>query len=125
MIFLLMFGTLIIALLTSFLIIQFFKTPIKKILFRIINDDLYTAWHKYMLFAIYVVGVSSGVQIWKLERYLNPNTVNPETTEYIQLNLARWVLEMYRALIGTLTGLAWLLLVFFIICLVIIAFKKR
>jgi hypothetical protein len=78
-----------------------------------------------MLFAIYVVGVSSGVQIWKLERYLNPNTVNPETTEYIQLNLARWVLEMYRALIGTLTGLAWLLLVFFIICLVIIAFKKR
>ncbi len=125
MIYLLMIGTFAIALFTSFIVAAFFNKPIKGILKRIINEDLFIAWHKYMIFAIYVVGVSSGVNIWNLERYLNPEYYSPDKTEILNLNMARWILEMYRAIIGSLSGLAWLLLAFFIICLVIIAFKKN
>jgi hypothetical protein len=63
-----------------------------------------------------VVGISSGVRIWQLERYITP--INREGTDVIVLNLERWILEVYRTVIGSLQGIAWLLLVFFIFALI-------
>ena len=34
------------------------------------------------------------------------------------LNTDRWVLEVYRTVIGTLQGIAWLLLIFFVFALI-------
>src|SRR5262249_18980690 len=86
------------------------------ILRRIISDEISQAWAKYIKFAIYVVGVSSGVRIWELERYITP----PQYTaaQVIELTRDRWILEVYRTIIGALQGIAWLLLVFFIFSLI-------
>lgn len=62
-----------------------------------------------------VVGVSGGVRIWELEKYI---TARADEAEPIVLNLDRWVLEVYRTLIGTLQSAAWLLLVFFVFALI-------
>ena len=65
MFFLLLAATLGVALLTSAVVVTFFRKPIRQILDRIIGESIAEGWQRFLLFAIYVVGVSSGVQIWK------------------------------------------------------------
>jgi hypothetical protein len=101
--------TFLIAFAVSTIVARFFREPLDKILSRIIADDISKAWSKYLIFAIYVTGISSGVRIWAIEKYV---------TESTSLTGQRWVLEVYHTIIGTLQGIAWMLLVFFVFALV-------
>ena len=108
--------TFVISWVVAFIVVLVFGKPIDNILRRIIADEISQAWLKYLKFAIYVVGVSSGVRIWELEKYITP----PQTkdAQVIELTSERWVLEVYRTIIEALQGIAWLLLVFFIFALI-------
>ena len=108
--------TFLISFVVSGIVVRMFGKPIDRILRRIIADEISQAWVKYLKFAIYVVGISSGVRIWSLERYITPQQF--EQGQIIQLTTDRWVLEVYRTIIGSLQGFAWLLLVFFIFALI-------
>ncbi len=107
--------TFAIALATSLTIIRLFRSSIQSILDRVVSPELSGAWHRYLDFAVVVVGVSGGVRIWELEKYITARTLE---TDAIVLNSDRWVLEVYRTLIGTMQSAAWLLLVFFIFALI-------
>ena len=107
--------TLLIALATSLLVIRLFDRLIRKILDRVVAAELSEAWNRYLSFAVVVVGVSGGVRIWSLEKYITART---DDGEPIVLNADRWILEVYRTLIGTLQSVAWILLVFFIFALI-------
>ena len=104
--------TFLVAIGVSFLVVRLFAGPIDGILKRIVADDISFAWLKYMKFAIYVVGISKGVRVWELERYITPAR-SDEKAQILQLTEERWVLEIYRTIIETLQGIAWMLLVFF------------
>lgn len=106
--------TLLIALATSLLVLRLFDRLIRKILDRVVAAELSEAWNRYLSFAVVVVGVSGGVRIWSLEKYITART---DDGEPIVLNADRWILEVYRTLIGTLQSVAWILLVFFIFAL--------
>lgn len=108
--------TFVIALAVSSIVVLIFAGPINAILARIISDQISRAWSKYLKFAIYVTGISSGVRIWELEKYITEPRF--EGSKIIKLNAERWVLELYRTIIGTLQGIAWMLLVFFVFALV-------
>jgi len=108
--------TFVIALVVSSIVVLMFAKPIDGILQRIISDPISQAWTKYVKFAIYVVGISSGVRIWELERFITPAQF--KGAEILQLTRDRWVLELYRTIIESLQGVAWLLLVFFAVALV-------
>lgn len=108
--------TFAIAIAVSSIIVRVFKKPIDKILVRIISDEINRAWSKYLMFAIYITGISSGVRVWDLEKYITKPML--EHAEIVQLTTERWVLEVYRTVIGTLQGIAWMLLVFFIFALI-------
>src|SRR5688572_22528841 len=96
---------------------RFFDIPIRRILGHIVAEDITYAWSKYIWFAIFVVGISSGVRVWELERYITP--IDPSRgMEALSLTRDRWVLEVYRTIIGSLQGIAWLLLVFFVFALI-------
>lgn len=110
--------TFVIAFLVSLIVMKIFSSPIEKILNRIITDDISSAWSKYLKFAIYVVGISSGVRIWELNKYITPQITKDGATEIIELTTDRWVLEIYGTIIGTLQGIAWMLLVFFLFALI-------
>ena len=111
--------TFLISLLVSFITARIFNQPLKSILERIIPEAISAAWLKYLHFAIYVVGISNGVKIWELEKYISPQVLGEEGAEIIlSLNPNRWALEIYRTVIGTLSGIAVMLLVFFIFALV-------
>jgi ABC-type transport system involved in multi-copper enzyme maturation permease subunit len=112
----LLITTFMIAFIVSTIVVLLFARPINKILDRIISDQISRAWSKYLKFAIYVTGISSGVRIWNLEQYITKPQY--QGSEIVQLNAERWVFEVYRTIIGTLQGVAWMLLVFFIFALV-------
>jgi len=109
--------TFVVAVAVSFLVVRLFASSIDNILKRIIADDISSAWLKYMKFAIYVVGISKGVRVWELERYITPARFD-EKARVLELTQERWVLEIYRTIIETLQGIAWLLLVFFVFALI-------
>jgi len=107
--------TFAIALAVSYIVVKMFSDPIDNILKRIISDEISVEWVKYLKFAVYVVGISSGVRIHQLERYIT--AIRPKD-EIIALTTDRWVIEIYRTIIGTLGGIAWMLLVFFVFALI-------
>ncbi len=80
-----------IAFVVSSIVVLVFARPIDKILVRIIADEISRAWSKYLKFAIYVTGISSGVRIWELEKYITEPRY--EGSKIIELNPERWVLE--------------------------------
>jgi hypothetical protein len=111
----LLVANFIVSFIVCFIIAQIFKSPINKIMQRLIAEDIYITWGKYMTFAIYVVGISGGVRIWDLEKYITPSSTD---TTIVELTYERWVLEIYRTIIGTLQSNAWMLLLFFIFTLI-------
>ena len=113
----LFFVTLLAAAAVSLAVMWLFTKPIDGVLRRIIPDEISAAWSKYMKFAILVVGVSSGVQLRDLEKYINP-TLGGREIQSASLSFDRWIFELYRAAIETLQGIAWMLLVFFAFALI-------
>ena len=100
--------TFILALVVSFAVMKIFSNSINQIL----------AWAKYTKFAGMVVGTSSGIRIYDMEKYITPLTYSDnEKKIVIELTQERWVLEIYRTIIETLQGLAWMMLVFFMVAL--------
>lgn len=107
--------TFLVSLTASYVVVRIFEKPIEGILERIIADRISTAWLKYMKFAIYVVGISGGVRIYQLEKYITPRH---KEAAPILLNADRWTLEIYRTLISTLQSIAWMFLIFFVFALI-------
>ena len=99
----------------SFIVARMFEEPLNRILERIVSPALSSAWLKYLTFAIYVVGISGGVRIQQLERFITPayRKENP-----LVLTRDRWILEIYGTIIEALKAIAWMLLVFFIFALI-------
>jgi hypothetical protein len=70
--------TFAVAIAVALLVSRMFTQPIDMILKRIIADAISAAWLKYMKFAILVVGISSGVRIYELEKYIVPARFDKE-----------------------------------------------
>lgn len=112
--------TFILALSVSWLVMWLFSGSINQILARIIHDPIHQAWAKYTKFAGMVVGTSSGIRIYDMEKYITPMSYNGENQKTVILELTeqRWFLEIYRTIIETLQGLAWMMLLFFMVALI-------
>ncbi|MCU0305555.1 MAG: hypothetical protein MUC56_15985 [Thermoanaerobaculales bacterium] len=96
------------------LVVLVFRKPVRAILHRIIGEEIQSAWSRYVMFAILVVGISGGVRLWELGRYITPDK---ETGTVLELTHDRWVLEIYSTIVGALQADTWMLLVFFLFAL--------
>lgn len=115
MFYLLLIVTFLVALLVCYIVSRLFNDSIYKILNLIVPEAINEAWLKYIKFAIYVVGISGGVRVWDLEKYI---TSRYDNREIVQLTAERWTLEIYRTLIGSLQSIATVLLIFFVFTLI-------
>ena len=113
--------TFLLSLATSVAVSGLFNGSIAGIMNLITPGTMAHSWRRYLHFAICVVGVSGGVRISQIERYITPQL---RETEALALTSDRWILEVYRTLIGTLSSIAWLLLVFFVVALVVYVIKR-
>lgn len=114
MFFTLLLVTFGLSVLVSWGVVRSFRTPVAAIFSRIIQDAISATWCRYITFAAYVVGISGGVRVYQLERYIS---APQKDTEVLVLNAERWTLEVYRTIIETLQSLAWMYLVVFIFAL--------
>ena len=121
MFFTLLIVTFVIALAVSFGAVRLFDRPIASILRRIVAEELSGAWHRYIKFAAFVVGISAGVRIHELERYIS---APGKDEEVLVLTAERWTLEVYRTVIETLQGIAWMLLLVFVVALLAYALAR-
>src|SRR5438034_11819783 len=100
----LLFATFVVALLVSFVVMCLFTKPIESVLRRIIADEISAAWSKYLKFAILVVGVSAGVQLRDLDKYITPMLCGREV-QTVSLSVDHWIFELCRTFIETLQGI--------------------
>jgi len=119
---LLLIALLAIASIIAWLVVIFFRNPIDSIFNRVIGESIAGAWRKFITFALFVVGISSGVDVWKLERFLQPAT---EKAAKVELTPEYWGLEIYHTIIGTLGGMAWALLLLFLAMLIAFLIVRR
>ena len=105
--------TFLVALFTSILVVAIFARPIAMLLARIVPDQIAQIWNRYIRFAIVVIGIASGVRVWELERYITPDKDGKLTV----LTADRWMVEIYKTIIGSLQGSVWLLMIFFVCAL--------
>jgi hypothetical protein len=106
--------TLAVAVLVSWGVVRLFSGSIEGILKRIVAEEIAGAWARYLRFAIFVTGISGGVRIHSLERYIT----GMQDEAPIALTPQRWTLELYRTIIESLQAIAWMLLVFFVFALI-------
>lgn len=107
---------------TSCAVVVLFDHPIRAMCRHLVGDTLSSAWHRFLRFALLVTGISSGVSMWTLERYI---TAYSKDVEIVPLNAERWTFEIYRAAIGTLQGTACALFTFFLFALIAHVILKR
>ena len=122
---LLLVVTFTLALAASFVVARTFNQPLAGIIARLIPDELSVAWHRYILFGLYLVGINGGVRIWEFEKYVLPIGATHDT---LVLTPDRWALEVYRTLMGTLQSDAGVLLLLFVLALIaylIVRAKER
>jgi hypothetical protein len=119
---LLLLVTLVVSAVVTVLVILFFRKPIDKMLLRVIGDEVAQSWRKFLMFALLVVGISSGVNPWRLERFIQPEG---ESGTVLALTAEQWGLEIYRSIIQSLGGMAWALLVFFVVVLIAFVIVRR
>lgn len=120
----LLVGNFLLATIVSVSVIYIFSDSIKSILSRIINDPIHLAWLKYIKFAGMVVGISSGVHTYNIEKYINPDMLDKKQV-IVKLTTERFVLEVYSTIVDTLQGLSWMFLIFFVVSLLAYVFVKR
>ena len=115
----LMMASLVLSAVVCYAVNFVFKGTIKKLLYKVVSEDLASAFHRYLQFAIFVIGIGGGVRLFELEKYINPTKTMPDGKIVpIILDSDRWVLEMVRTVIETLQSIAWLLFFFFIVILI-------
>lgn len=115
MFFTLLIVTLIVAAGVAAVTVFLFNRPIGAVLARIVSAELSSAWHRYIKFAAFVVGISGGVRVHQLERYIS---APHEGAQILELTPERWTLEIYRTVIETLQSMAWLFLIVFLVALI-------
>lgn len=117
----LLVSTFVIAFAVASVVVFLFNKPIDGILKRVVPAEISYAWTRYLRFAIYVVGIGGGVQVWSFEKYL---TLQEPYKEIVQLTSDRWMLEIYETVIGTLQSAAMVLLVFFVFALIAVVIVR-
>ena len=115
-----MFFTLLFVLLgvsasITILVVLFFKKYITAILKRLIGESLYQSWEKFIIFALFVVGISSTVNPHRLEKYVLKRNTDQIITE---LSADEWFLEIYQTILTVLSSLSFSLMSFFTIALI-------
>jgi len=82
--------TFVVALAISAFVALLFSRPIGKILSRLVAEELAPTGPRYILFAPFVVGISGGVRLWEIEKYVTPD----KQGKLLQLTSDRWVIEV-------------------------------
>ena len=107
--------TLVLSTVLALLGLRYLRSPLHGVLNRIVGGDAADHWYRFAVFALYITSVGHGVQVYRLERYiqiLHKDDIMPH------LDAEAWVYELYQVIERTLEGLAYGAMTVFIIGLI-------
>src|SRR5436305_875185 len=103
-------ASFVLALVLSATLAWLSREAMDAILRRFVVDPVVRGgFEKYIRFAIVVVGISSGTRVRPLQEYISAADWNKPALQ-AALTQEFWTLELYRTVMGTLEGVAGLLL---------------
>ena len=104
-------ASFVLALALSATIAWISREAIDSILRRFVVDHVVrSGFEKYIRFAIVVAGISGGTRVKALQEYISASEYNKAAMQ-TALTQEFWTLELYRTVMGTLEGVAGLLLI--------------
>lgn len=106
--------SLMLSLFLSFFVYQLFSHSILMILNKLVDSEFARAYHRYLKFALILVGVSNGTNVYRLTNLMS------EENKHLDISMGsdRFFLEIYQVCIETLGSVAWVLFLFFIVSLI-------
>jgi hypothetical protein len=107
--------TLVFALALSLGVVWFLTAALRGVITQIVGATAASYWYRFAVFALYVTGVAYGVDIYRLERYIQ-RTYKDQITA--TLDLDAWIFEIYHVIERTLAGLATGAMVIFVFSLI-------
>jgi hypothetical protein len=111
-------ASFVLALALSITVAWISREALDSVLRRFVADrSVRAGFEKYIRFAIVVVGISGGTRVRVLQEYLAASDLN-KAAMATQLTQEFWAMEIYRTVIGTLEGIALLLLVCIFLALI-------
>lgn len=75
----LLIALLSIALLITSVVVLAFRKPIQGIFNRLIGESVSEAWVRFLIFALYVAGISSAVQAYRLDKYVTKQCIKMQS----------------------------------------------
>ncbi len=105
---------LLIATLTTHLVIRFISPPLRSIFERLAGKESGMHWSKFAVFTLYVGGISRGVDARHLERYIQKTP----SRDIIPLSIDSCVFEAYQTVVRSLLGITWTATAIFTIALI-------
>ena len=104
-------ASFLLALALSVTIAWISREAIDTILRRFVADSVVRrGFEKYIRFAVVVVGISGGTRVKPLQEYISAAEYNKAALQ-AALTQEFWAIELYRTVMGTLQGVAGLLLI--------------
>lgn len=95
-------------------VVMAFSPAIERMLGRLMPEEMSLAWAKYAKFGLFVAALMGGLRFRDMETIINLGREG-------ELEASRSLLEIFKAVAGTLAGGAWTLLLFFAATLAIYA----
>src|SRR5215471_19017312 len=111
-------ASFVLALALSVTIARLSREAIDVVLRRFVVDPVVrSGFEKYIRFAIVVLGISGGTRVKPLQEYITAADYNKPAL-LAALTQEFWTLELYRTVMGTLEGVAGLLLLCIFLALI-------
>jgi hypothetical protein len=118
-----MFITLLLVNLTASLLVclatvLIFRSPLVKLVKSHFAEEAAAVWIKFILFTIFVIGISVGTRLWDIEKYIDPQTGGT-------INQDLLALEIYKTVIATMQVNAVLFFVLLAVVGIVYLAKKK
>jgi len=111
-------ANLLVAILVCAVIALPFRSSLLKYLKSRFSEEASVVWARYLVLAIFIIGISVGTRVWDLEKFVS-------STDSIVLTPDLAALEIYKTTIATLQIVATLLFVILVVAWISSLIKKN
>ena len=113
---------LIVSAAVSWLVVRAFRKPIESLLRGVVANDVGTGWSRFMIFAVYVIGLSRGVRVGDLREQIPRGEFMGEWPEGFSFRYG--VYEFSSTAFESLYSIVWFLFYFLLVALIALALGK-
>jgi hypothetical protein len=106
---------IIVSLVVAAVVVRIFDSSVRAVYRTLASNDFANACARYVMFAAFVVGLSTGARTYRLDRFIH---ADHQGAELRTLDADAWTLEIWTTIDSALQNLAWVYLWVFHLALI-------